>query len=1298
MDRYLLFCFAFALGTTSARADVVINEFSAVQTERLLRWNDDEQPYTGPGHPWWSTAFDDSQWLTGATPIGFNRGTIFDVPITTNLVGVLKGISPSVYTRHVFSAPAGVAESGTDVILSINGTDGYIIWLNGKERSRRNMGAEKAHIYFDQLAYVEGSDNRNLTDLVLGEASDCLVAGENTLAIQVANFDVSSPMRLDMSLSVGDTALVPIGSTVSYLPGLLEPNADLFEPAALENGSSDWIELHNDSESAVDIAGWSLTDDKDEPAKWPFPAGTSIPADGYLIVLADNPTKPIAEASYLHANFKLSSNGEYVGLFDRDGTLQHEVAPAEQHPFHSYGTVPDGTGMTYFALPSPGKPNTGPALGGQVNPPDFDQEGGFYDADLTLTLTSRTVGASIRYTTDGSEPTTATGVAYVTPIPLPMVSDKRGHVIRARAFLDGMIPSETKTHTYLIGQDARVRTAPVLIFTADLPRSFSNPYGTLAIHGGRHTGDNWIPTEDGAYNNVFNRGRAYERLIHAEFYFADGTAGFRSECGIRVAASNHARARLRLDRLDESPWPVVSQGLQKPSFNLHFRNEYGNPDVTFPFHGPNASINTFKQFRIRAGKNDGINPFIIDELMRRLSKAMGQPASTGTINTLYLNGELKGIYNMTERLREPFLRANHGADPDSEWDILQFEGDVFTVDTIGNPRNNISSGDKVAWEELLVRLEAEETVANWQSALEYVDPVNIADYFLFNIYTAMWDWPHNNWVLARERAERGRFRAYVWDAEGGIGRSSARNTPTNIIDSFILGTREGSLAESGTAGELRDLWRGLTRWKEFRTLFADRIQNHLFNGGALDDRDFENSTLKRLSDEVVAEYDDLLDFVFGQKAIATHARNWATNSGGQPRRNYLFGPAREAFRNHDLWPTVTPPEFKQFGGNVAQGFSLEITSETGDLHYTLNGMDPRLPGGEPNPSATVQSGGTHEVALTDAVTVMARSYDQGVWSAVTRADFTVDTVPPSTENLAISELLYNPVGPTSAETTAGHDDGNDFEYLKLPNIGTRTVDLDGLRFVDGITFDFSTAILRTLAPGGEALIVADRDAFRLRFGSGHDSILAGEYRGRLNNGGEQLRLIDASENTLHEFTYQTEEPWPDLEALDGHSILLVEPSSNPAVGSKWRPSEGIGGTLGGSGPEILTFAQWQETNFEDPDQSAAAADPDKDGLNNLTEFALGTFPLSPGKRSPFPAVGIQTVDGDEFLVLEFRRQLGERGVEFSIQISSDLVHWSDTPAVSGSVTHADGTITTTLRETAAIGKTRYARLKLSVQP
>ena len=81
----------------------------------------------------------------------------------------------------------------------------------------------------------------------------------------------------------------------------------------------DWIEIHNFGSAAIDIGGMYLTDNLSLPNKWRIPTNnpsvTTIAADGYLLIWADDDTTD----SGLHANFKLSAAGEEIGLFDKDG-------------------------------------------------------------------------------------------------------------------------------------------------------------------------------------------------------------------------------------------------------------------------------------------------------------------------------------------------------------------------------------------------------------------------------------------------------------------------------------------------------------------------------------------------------------------------------------------------------------------------------------------------------------------------------------------------------------------------------------------------------------------------------------------------------------------------------------------------------------------------------------------------------------------------------------------------------------------------------------------------------------------
>jgi hypothetical protein len=102
----------------------------------------------------------------------------------------------------------------------------------------------------------------------------------------------------------------------------------------------DWIELYNNTGATIDLSGFYLSDNTSNPYKWPFPLGTKINAGQYLIVWADNQ----GAQSGLHADFKLSKDGEEVQLIHSDGTVIDAVTFGAQTTNKGYARIPNGTG------------------------------------------------------------------------------------------------------------------------------------------------------------------------------------------------------------------------------------------------------------------------------------------------------------------------------------------------------------------------------------------------------------------------------------------------------------------------------------------------------------------------------------------------------------------------------------------------------------------------------------------------------------------------------------------------------------------------------------------------------------------------------------------------------------------------------------------------------------------------------------------------------------------------------------------------------------------------------------------
>jgi hypothetical protein len=120
---------------------------------------------------------------------------------------------------------------------------------------------------------------------------------------------------------------------------------------------ADWIEVANVGTESVELSGMYLSDKKDNPRKWKFPADVKLRAGEHLIVWADEGGK---DAEGLHANFKLSKNGENIWLIDtdaRNNEVLDKVEFTSQRQDVAFGRFPDGKGEWRPLPPTPGKAN-----------------------------------------------------------------------------------------------------------------------------------------------------------------------------------------------------------------------------------------------------------------------------------------------------------------------------------------------------------------------------------------------------------------------------------------------------------------------------------------------------------------------------------------------------------------------------------------------------------------------------------------------------------------------------------------------------------------------------------------------------------------------------------------------------------------------------------------------------------------------------------------------------------------------------------------------------------------------------
>ena len=348
--------------------------------------------------------------------------------------------------------------------------------------------------------------------------------------------------------------------------------------------------------------------------------------------------------------------------------------------------------------------------------------------------------------------------------------------------------------------------------------------------------------------------------------------------------------------------------------------------------------------------------------------------------------------------------------------------------------------------------------------------------------------------------------------------------------------------------------------------------------------------------------------------------------------------------------------------------------------------------------------------LTNLVTIRSRIKNtNGEWSALTEAFFEPAAAQPTSATLVVSEIMYHPPDPTAAEQAATYTNADDFEFIRLTNVGATPLDLRNTEFTAGITFDFVLGTVLAINPGASVIVVKNRDAFRTRYGAAYDAILAGEYAGGLDNSGELITLArtGASPLTLQSFTYGDAKPWPKTADGYGPSLMLIAPSPAPnhTVATNWTASAQAGGMPGGVA-RPLTYSAWKQLTFNSIDAANAAVsgplvDADGDGLRNFAEYTLGCAPRYPDSAAALLAAQIENISGTDYLTFQYRLNAGASDATSTPEICSNLTAWVSGAAnivtVTGPTSSPNGAITWKVRDINAttVPGQRHFHLKMT---
>lgn len=374
------------------------------------------------------------------------------------------------------------------------------------------------------------------------------------------------------------------------------------EATPLFNGKCyDYAELRNASGAELALAGYTLTDDPDDPTKWAFPARSLKPGERLLISCDEE--IPVSDSN---TGFSLGAMSERLYLFDPDGRLADYVWLHDIPIEGSMGRLEGQNGFFYFTAPTPGAANAGGFRRVSARPETLTAEGIYNDTEsLSVSLAS---AGEIHYTVDGSAPT-ADSPLYESPVTLTETA-----VIRALAVEEGAAPSRPVSFSYFLNEE---HTLPVLSMTVD---------------------------DRPMFNRMFLNGNKVRRTgANLALYTEDGCE-FSQACELRIAG-----------------W--TSLKLDKKSMAVDFKGRYGGELCCDVFHNgidryASLAIRAGQDYLYTIFRNE-----LFQDLAAEASDSLLTQANRWCV--LYIDGEYYGLYCLKEDLSKQFYASHAGVSKES---------------------------------------------------------------------------------------------------------------------------------------------------------------------------------------------------------------------------------------------------------------------------------------------------------------------------------------------------------------------------------------------------------------------------------------------------------------------------------------------------------------------------------------------------------------------------------------------------------------------------------------------------------
>ena len=779
---------------------------------------------------------------------------------------------------------------------------------------------------------------------------------------------------------------------------------------------------------------------------------------------------------------------------------------------------------------------------------NFSHTRDYYNQPFKLILTSNNPKANIIYTTDSSKPSVKNGKVYHDGIAISTtmvvkalaLSENDSSFVYTQSFLfaDHIVRQSAKPTGFplvwggssSIPADYAMDTLVTL--SPDCLPSLSDAFLSVPTLSLSMPVEEWFNPNTGMYVGYPNSNISREKAVSAEFIFPGSSESFSILCGVQ----------------NQGGTSIVDWKVPKQSMRLLFKEPYGPTRLNYKLF-PDSEINSINTLVVDAFLYGWVHPwddtqrrtslFFRDQLCSDLQNKMGWNSFHGIYVHLYINGLYWGLFDLHER-------------PDDAFMAWYLKGSREDFDVIKHNPNTIVSGSNSTYNDLLNTARMGfKTPESLKKIKAHLDLPAFIDYMLLNFYLGNFDWAHQNYYAAVNRTDMTGFRFYTWDAEHVMRYSEVNYNNTQKND-------------KGGPTEIHTL---LRENEEYRIMFADAVYKHCFNDGALTPESFLESFMYRKNEIDKAVI--LESARWGDYLKATTGTTYTRNDHWLPevekvlrdyipkRRDIVINQFRSS--SNRLFPQVMPPIIeKEPGGTI--NITLRNPNLTdGDIWFTLDGSDPRLPGGSVKGQ---KYSGTIRIDKNSYLKARFKAKNTGEWSALAEEKFVVD--PNKVESLTITEIMYHPE--------------DDFpEFIEMMNTSEEPVFLNGFSFTKGIDYTFDRDEM--VYPGKGIVLTSDTSLFskQYRFGA------YGQFHKKLSNEGETIILCNNLNLTVDSVSYTRSTPWPVIPGK-GYSIELIDPSLDNSSPSSWK----VSGKKHGTPFRADISHEWEAMLFPNPAKDKAA--------------------------------------------------------------------------------------------------------------